>query len=145
MLIQFEQKFELPLEDVFSYFRYPGCWVKLYGEVAPTTLDGQGWYIIRLKKFPFPLKAKIVHFDEGRRVRWMFGGFWRGIADIEFRTGAPGQAGTKVVGYEYIIPFGFWGAEQLIGRLLMQKEFERIWELGWTRLHKLEIRSSAGR
>lgn len=138
MLIQFNEEFELPIKQVFSYFKDPACWVKLYGEVAPVRQSKNGWWIIALKGFPFPLKTKVVFFEKEKRVRWIFSGFWRGIADIEFQEISSEPPKTQVTGFEYIIPFGLWAAESFASNFFMQKQFENIWAMGWKRLRKQE-------
>ena len=138
MLIKFDETFSKPIDDVFPYFKDPASWVKLYGEAAPVAVAADGWTTIPLQKFPFPLKARLAHSEPGQKVMWVFDGFWRGIAQIEFQSSidAEGTSRTRVFGFEYIVPFGFWFAEHWIAKTFMQKEFERIWALGWRRLSR---------
>lgn len=72
-------------------------------------------------------------------MRWIFGGFWRGVAEIEFKADSTGGSRQlSVEGFEYIVPHGLWLAENWVSERFMQQEFERIWSLGWKRLRKLE-------
>src|SRR5215467_407695 len=109
MLIQFNESFRLPCELIFPYFQDPASWVKLYGELKPINVDSKGWTYISLEKFPFPLRARCIHFDENRQVRWEFSGFWRGVAEINFQPedSEKGIAKTRITGFEYVVPFGF--------------------------------------
>jgi hypothetical protein len=142
MLNQFNESFKLSCEFIFSYFRDPASWVRLYGELRPVRTDSNGWSYVSLKRFPFPLKARVVHCDENQKVRWEFSGFWRGVAEINFQAEdfENGLVQTRVFGFEYIVPFGFWFLEGWIAASFMQKEFERIWAIGWKRLRKSELK-----
>lgn len=135
MIVQFDETFSLTMDKVFPYFRSPAEWVKLYGEVKPTKDVEDGWFGIALKNFPFPLKARVVFFEESSRVRWEFGGFWRGIAEINFKT--EGDC-VRIEGFEYLIPFGAWYLGEALGNGFIQDGLERIWALGWRRLRKHE-------
>lgn len=140
MYLSFKEEFDLPASRVFPYFRSPSEWAKLYGIVTPTKALEDDWYSIPLKKFPFPLIAKNVEFDHEKKVRWVFGGFWRGVGEVNFHSG--GTKTTIIEGFEYIVPHGFWLASSLFDKHIMEKEFERIWSLGWERIRKAECGDS---
>ncbi|MEW5736815.1 MAG: hypothetical protein AB1921_18365 [Thermodesulfobacteriota bacterium] len=133
MYLSFREEFSLAPEAIFPYFRSPSEWAKLYGLVKPTKTLEDGWHIISLKKAPFPLKAKNVLYEQDRRVRWIFGGFWRGMGEVNFC--AAGKT-TVVEGFEYIVPHGAWVFSGLVERRFMEREFRRIWALGWERIRK---------
>lgn len=134
MYIAFHREFELPAEKVFSFFKTPTDWMSLFGKVSGARKLKNGWEKIPLKRFPFPLVAKMIEVEENKRVRYVFGGFWRGIAEIHFVY----QNGkTSVSGFEYITPHGLWIFASCAEKMFMKKEFERIWNLGWKRLDKL--------
>ena len=84
MYISFTEEFELPISTIFPYFKSPSDWAKLYGVVKPTKLLRDDWYAIPLNMFPFPLLAKNVEYHDGKKVRWIFGGFWRGVGEVNF-------------------------------------------------------------
>lgn len=134
MYIEFQQEFNLPIDKVFSYFKGPIEWMNLYGKVSNAKHLKNEWKRIPLKKFPFPLVAKMIVREENKRVKYIFGGFWRGIAEIHF---SETNGKTLISGYEYITPHGLWIFASLAERLFMKKEFERVWNLGWKRLHKM--------
>jgi hypothetical protein len=80
------------------------------------------------------LVAKIIESEENKKVKYIFGGFWRGIAEIHF---IEKDGKTVISGYEYITAHGFWIFAPFAEKLFMKKEFERIWNLGWNRLRKI--------
>lgn len=133
MYLAFRERFELPARRIFPYFESPARWAKLYGVAAPTTVLKDDWHAVPLAKFPFPLKARNVECIPGKRVRWIFGGFWRGVGEVNLDE--VGET-TVVDGFEYITPHGLWLAAPLFERYVMKREFERIWALGWERIRK---------
>ena len=135
MYVYFREEFNLPVNDVFPYFKTPADWAALYGAVKPTKVLKNDWYAIPLKLFPFPLVAKNVEYQNAKRVRWVFGGFWRGVGEVNFST----QNGKTVIeGFEFIVPYGFWLLAPLFEKFFLEREFKRIWALGWKRIRKNE-------
>lgn len=133
MYLSFREEFDLPIGIIFPYFESPSEWGKLYGIVEPSKALKNGWHAIPLKKFPFPLVAKNVEYHHEKSVRWIFGGFWRGVGEINFNS----EGNTTIVeGFEYIIPHGLWLISSLFEKHFMKKEFERIWSIGWKRIRK---------
>ncbi|MBU0991909.1 MAG: hypothetical protein KJ737_05385 [Proteobacteria bacterium] len=133
MYLQFKEEFERPLNEVYSYFKTPAEWTRLYGSGEPVKTLKNGWYAVYLTKFPFPLVAKIVEDSFEKKVRWIFSRFWRGVGEIRFsRVGDK----TIVEGYEYIIPHGLWLFAPLFEKLVLRKGFVAIWERGWRRLRQ---------
>ena len=127
MYVSFKEKFNLPIEAIFPYFETPSDWSSLYGAMRPAKVLKNGWHSIPLKKFPFPLVAKNVELRREQKVRWIFGGFWRGVGEVNFsREGGE----TVIEGYEYICPYGLWVLSPLVEERFMEKEFKRIWDLG---------------
>ena len=135
MYLQFREEFNLPISEIFPYFETPADWAKLYGAFKPTKVLKDGWYAVPLKLFPFPLKAKNVECRQGKKVRWIFGGFWSGVGELTFSTK---NGKTVVEGFEQITPVGMWLVSSLFEKLFMAKEFERIWAIGWKRIRKAE-------
>lgn len=135
MYLQFKEEFNLPVRDIFPYFKTPADWAKLYGTVKPSKVLKNEWHSIPLKMFPFPLVAKNVVSQNGKKVRWVFGGFWRGVGEVNFSAE---NNKTVIEGYEFITPHGFWLFSALFEKFFMEREFKRIWEIGWKRIRKNE-------
>ncbi len=133
MYLSFREEFNLPISTIFPYFKSPADWAKLYGVVKPTKNLADDWYSIPLKMFPFSLKARNVEFQANTKVRWIFGGFWRGVGEVNFSTK---NNKTIVEGFEYITPHGLWILSSLFEKQFMEKQFEIIWNLGWKRIRK---------
>ncbi|MEN8173322.1 MAG: hypothetical protein ABFS03_10635 [Chloroflexota bacterium] len=133
MYLSFREAFDLPIGNIFPYFESPSTWAKLYGAMKPTKALKDGWYAVPLKKFPFPLVAKNVEYEHEKRVRWIFGGFWRGVGEVNFYTE---NNQTVVEGFEYITPHGLWFLASLFEKTIMEKEFKGIWDFGWRRIRK---------
>ena len=135
MIIRFREQFDLPLEEVFSYFRTPADWARLYGLAGTVKDRGDGWVAVPLKSFPFPLVAKNTEVVPNERVHWDFRGFWRGEGEVRFsRSGDK----TVVEGYECISVRWLGGLSALAERWFLEKRFQAVWSLGWQRLRKAE-------
>ncbi len=136
MYLSFTEEFDLPIGTIFPYFKSPSDWAKLYGVVKPTKVLEDDWYAIPLKMFPFPLLAKNVEYHDEKKVRWIFGGFWRGVGEVNFSTK---NNKTIVEGFEYITPHGIWLFSSFLEKRFMEKEFNKIWNLGWKRIRKNKV------
>jgi hypothetical protein len=141
MYLTFREEFNLSASDVFSYFASPREWVRLFGGHKPAKELADGWCSVPLKHFPMPLVARNVITETDHKARWIFRGFWRGVGEIKL---IPTAKGVIVEGFEYITPHGLWVAAPLVEKMLMQKEFERIWGLSWEQLHEAERHSDGG-
>jgi hypothetical protein len=137
MYLQFREEFDLPAHRIFQYFATPADWAMLYGAAGGTKVRGDGWYVVPLKRFPFPLVARNVEVQPDRLVRWIFGGFWRGVGEV--RLIESGDT-TIVEGFEYITAHGLWQLATPFEQRFMTAEFERIWALGWDRIRRNELR-----
>lgn len=133
MLLEFDEEIPLPVEAVYPYFRTPADWTKLYGTFGSVEDRGDGWYAVPLKRFPFPLVARITADEPLQRVAWEFRGFWRGDAEIVFAA-IPG--GVRVKGYERIAIRPLLRLSPLAERLFLEKPFRAIWNAGWRRLRR---------
>lgn len=133
--IQFDECIPLEAAQVYSYFATPAAWVRLYGFAGRVDDRGGGWYAVPLKRFPFPLVARITHSEPPRFVRWEFRGFWRGGGEVRLTDLA---GGVRIDGHEEISVRWLPGISWLLERLFMEREFRRIWALGWRRLRKAE-------
>lgn len=135
MIIRFREVFALPAAEVYAYFRTPADWVRLYGFAGRVEDRGGGWYAVPLKGFPFPLVARMTVEDAPRRAAWQFRGFWRGDGEVRIEE-VPG--GVIVEGHEEISIRWLGPLSPLVERRFMQRQFTRIWQLGWARLRKHE-------
>lgn len=129
--IHFREQFALPIEEVFSYFRTPADWTRLYGLAGEVKDLGGGWFAVPLKSFPFPLVAKNTEVEPPRQVRWTFRGFWRGEGEVTFEES---DGVVTVEGYEIISIRWLFFLSVIAERLFLEKQFRGIWELGWRRL-----------
>jgi hypothetical protein len=133
--ITFNEGFKLPVAEVYQYFRTPADWTRLYGLVDDPTDLGHGWYAIRLKGFPFPLVAKNIENEPENLVRWVFRGFWRGRGEVRFQE----IAGRVVVrGFEEIAVRWLFFLSPLVEKIVLERRFHAIWDIGWYRLRKRE-------
>jgi hypothetical protein len=135
MIIQFKQQFNLPVDEIFSYFRTPADWTRLYGLAGEVKDLGEGWFAIPLKSFPFPLVAKNTLVEPGKRVRWVFRGFWRGEGEVVFEES---NDHVTIEGYEKISIRWLFFLSPLVEKLFLERQFRGIWDLGWRRLRKAE-------
>lgn len=140
MIIRFCETFALPAEDVYAYFKTPADWVRLFGFAGQVQDRGGDWYAVPLKRFPFPLVARITAADPPRHVHWQFRGFWKGEGEI--RVEASPQ-GVVVEGYEDISVRWLGPLSALAERLYLERHFRRIWQRGWKRLRQLEPGATA--
>jgi len=136
--INFSESIPLPPAEVYGYFETPADWVRLYGLVGQVETRGQGWYSVPLKSFPFPLVARVTEFRPNELVKWEFGGFWQGTGEVRIE---PVGAGSQVDGYEDISARWLPGISWLAEKLIMEREFRRIWALGWRRLRGEQVGS----
>lgn len=139
MLLEFNEKFDLPVEDVYPYFHTPKDWPRLYGSFGEVEDRGGGWYRVPLKRFPFPLVARMTRDEPLRSVRWEFRGFWRGDGEVSF---SPTPGGVTVQGYERLAVRPLLWLSPLVERLFLEKTFRAVWESGWRRLRKQAARRS---
>lgn len=133
MMLEFDEFFTLPIDEVYSYFRTPADWTRLYGLAGEPRDLGGGWYAIALKHFPFPLVAKNTEQHPNELVRWVFRGFWRGRGEVRFSETADG---VRVQGFEEIAVRPLYLLSPLFEWLFLEKRFRAIWALGWHRLRK---------
>ena len=135
MIIRFSEAFSLPPAEVYSYFKTPADWVRLFGFAGSVHDRGGGWYAVPLKRFPFPLVAKITVAEPIGLVRWTFRGVWRGQGEVSIVERA---GGVLVEGYEEIGVRWLWVLSPVIEKLFLDRQFRRLWRSGWKRLRKQE-------
>jgi len=133
MRVSFNESFALPVSEVYSYFRSPRDWTRLYGLMGEVKDLGDGWFSVPLESFPFPLVARNTELEPQRLVRWTFRGFWRGEGEVVFSEVAHGVA---VRGYEEISLRYLGFLSPVVEKLLLERTFEAIWRSGWRRLER---------
>jgi hypothetical protein len=138
--IEFDETFALPARELYAYFHTPADWVRLFGFAGHVTQRGGGWYAVPLKRFPFPLVARVTDAEPHRHVRWVFGGIWSGEGEVRFDEGA---GGVRVTGHESITirPLPAF-LTRVLERLFMERELRRTWAVGWRRLRRQEAARS---
>ncbi len=139
MIIRFDEHFTLPVTEVYSYFRTPADWTRLFGLAGDPKDLGDGWYAVALKHFPFPLVAKNVDHEANKVVRWVFRGFWCGRGEVRFEDTANG---VRVEGLEEVAIRPLFFFSPIFERLFLEKRFRAIWDIGWHRLRKSEASRS---
>jgi hypothetical protein len=135
MRIDFNERFRLPVAEVYQYFRTPADWTRLYGLVGDADDLGDGWYSIGLKGFPFPLIARNTEQEPERVVCWVFRGFWRGRGEVRFEETGDG---VLVSGFEEISVRWLFFLSPLVEKAVLESRFRAIWAIGWHRLRKRE-------
>jgi hypothetical protein len=135
MLIEFSEELDLPVENVYPYFGSPKDWTRLYGAFGDVEERGDGWFAVPLRRFPFPLVARITVNEPLKRVAWEFRGFWRGGGEVAFE---PMARGVRVTGYERISIGPLLWFSPIVERLFLERRFKAIWESGWRRLSRGE-------
>lgn len=133
MLIEFAEEFDLPVDEVYPYFRTPRDWPRLYGSFGEVQDRGEGWYAVPLRGFPFPLVAKVTCDQPNEAVAWTFRGFWSGQGQVAFE---PSERGVVVRGHERISLRYLPLLGRLLERLVLERRFRRVWESGWRRLRR---------
>ncbi|MDH3524326.1 MAG: hypothetical protein OES32_12150 [Acidobacteriota bacterium] len=141
MRISFDERFDLPVKEVFSYFETPRDWTRLYGLAGRVEELEDGWFAVPLRRFPFPLVARNTRVEPERLVRWTFRGFWRGEGEVFF---SETSGGVTVRGYEEISVRWLGPLSPLVEKLFLERLFRSIWKLGWSRLRKAEQARAAG-
>jgi hypothetical protein len=133
MIVEFKERFRLPVAEVYSYFETPADWTRLYGLAGDTRDLGDGWFAVALQRFPFPLVARNTAQTPNEMVRWVFRGFWRGRGEVRFSETADG---VLVEGFEEISVRWLFFLSPLVERLFLERSFRTIWGIGWHRLRK---------
>lgn len=141
MLIRFHEEFELSPGEVYGYFRTPQDWPRLFGAFGNVQDKGDGWYAVPLRRFPFPLIAKVTTDEPERCVRWTFRGFWCGEGEVRF---TPTSRGVRVQGHERITVRPLFWLAPLVERVLLERRFTKVWESGWRRLRTQAASSHSG-
>lgn len=141
MLIQFDNEFDLPVEAAYACFRTPRDWPRIFGAFGEVEDRGDGWFAVPLRRFPFPLVARITRDEPLHLVEWEFRGFWRGTGQVTF---APTARGVAIRGFERISARPLGPLAPLLEPLLLEKRFRKVWETGWRRLRREAVLASGG-
>jgi len=139
MIIEFNERFNLPVEEIYSQFQTPADWTRVFGFPGDSKELGDGWYAVSLKNFPFPLVAKNIEQEPGKLVRWVFRGFWRGRGEVRFEETTDGVA---IKGFEEVAVRSLFFLSPLFEKLFLERSFRAIWGVGWYRLRKIEASKS---
>jgi hypothetical protein len=140
MRIDFEERIEAPVSVVYSFFRTPADWVRLYGSFGTVRDRGGGWFAVPLRRFPFPLVARITRDEPERLVHWELRGFFRGEGEVRF---APSGGGVLVSGFEQVTTAVLGRLAPGIERRLVEPRFRAIWAQGWRRLRREHAAANA--
>lgn len=140
MYHEFNEEIPLSAAEIYAFMRTPADWTRLYGSFGDVADRGDGWHAVPLRRFPFPLVARIVEDVPERKVAWEFRGFWRGTGGVELATTA---TGTLVTGYEDISIPRLAGLGRPIERRYFEPRFRAVWDSGWRRLRRMAAAHSA--
>jgi len=139
VILRFHEEFELPAAEVYSFFRSPTEWPRIFGFAGAVEDRGEGWYAVPLHRFPFPLVARMTRDEPERHLRWEFRGFWRGEGEARLAPTASGGVavdGSERIGVRWLGPLSW-----VVEKLFLERGFRRVWAVGWQRLRKLESAS----
>lgn len=134
MLIKFDEYFDVKPEIVYSYFKTPADWPKLFLAFGQAKLKDNDWYVVPFRNFPFPLITKITRNEPNKVVAWIFKGFWCGEGEVTIEIKGNG---VHVGGYEKISLNRLSLISPLIERLYLKRRFNLIWVSGWRKLNQM--------
>ena len=131
MRIDFDETVATEPATVYGYLRSPQDWTRLYGSFGKTVDRGNGWVAIPLRRFPFPLVARMTADDGPKHVAWELRGFFTGRAEVRIR---PEGGGSVVQGFEEASIPSLLGLGPMIEKRYLEARFHRLWAGGWRRL-----------
>ena len=138
MRIEFDETVPVSVAAAYSFFRSPRDWIRLYGAFGEVRDVGDGWFRVPLRRFPFPLVARITRDEPNRSVRWELRGFFRGQGQVSLESSADG---VRITGFEEVTtPLPRRAA--WIERRLLEPRFRAIWASGFRRLPRVVARGS---
>jgi hypothetical protein len=133
MRIEFDEEFQISVDEAYGYFRTPADWPRLFPAFAGASERRNGWYAVSFRGFPFPLVTRITRDEPGARVEWTFSGFWSGDGAVELEGT---DTGVIIRGYEEVSPRGLSWLAPPAERLFLEARFRDVWEGGWKRLRR---------
>ena len=131
MRIEFNETVTADPATVYGYLRTPQDWTRLYGSFGDTIDRGDGWVAIPLRRFPFPLVARMTADHGPDHVAWELRGFFTGRAEVHIR---PRGNGSLVRGYEEASIPSLLGLGPMLEKRFLEDRFHRLWSGGWRRL-----------
>lgn len=131
MRIDFDELVDADVDTVYAYMRSPQDWTRLYGSFGDTVDRGDGWVAIPLRRFPFPLVARITSLEEPGKVTWELRGFFKGTGEVRI---SPQRSGTQIRGFEEVAIPRMLGIGNILEQHYLEPRFRRLWAGGWRRL-----------
>ena len=131
MRIDFNEILSADPATVYGYMRTPHDWTRLYGAFGDTVERGNGWVAVPMRRFPFPLVARITEDRGPGFVSWDLRGFFTGRGEVHAR---PHGNGSAVEGFEEVAIPNLLGLGPRLERRFLEDRFRRLWEGGWKRL-----------
>lgn len=131
MRIEFNETLSADPTTVFGYMRTPQDWTRLYGAFGRIRDQGDGWIAIPMRRFPFPLIARITELHEPHYVAWDLRGFFNGRGEVRVR---PQEGGSVVEGFEEAAIPRLLGLGLVLEKRLLEARFRKLWAGGWRRL-----------
>ncbi len=132
MRLDFDLQTDLSPEDIYSYFRTPHDWPRLFTAFGPAEEDDDGWVRVRIRHSPFALSAKNITTEENQSATWDLRGFWKGRGEIHL---TPIPNGTQITGFEKVSPPRLLGWGGLFERWAAPS-FAAVWESGWRQIRR---------
>ena len=134
MLIKFDEYFDVKPEIVYSYFKTPADWPRLFLAFGKAKLKDNDWYVVPFRNFPLPLIAKTTRYELNKIVAWKFKGFWRGDGEVKIEIKGNG---VQVRGYEKISLNRLLLISPIIERLYLKRRFNLLWVSGWRKMNQM--------
>ncbi len=131
MRIEFNETLSADPATVYGYMRTPQDWTRLYGSFGETIDRGNGWIAIPLRRFPFPLIARITEDQEPDHVAWDLRGFFTGRGEVSV---LPDGDGSVVQGFEEAAIPSLLGLGPMLEKRFLEARFRKLWAGGWKRL-----------
>jgi hypothetical protein len=131
MRVEFNKTLSAGPATVYGYMKSPHDWTRLYGSFGEIVDRGNGWMAIPLRRFPFPLIARISQHHEPDYVAWELRGFFTGRGEVRIR---PEGDGSVAQGFEEASIPSLLGLGPMLERRFLEARFLRLWAGGWRRL-----------
>ena len=132
MRLEFDVVTDLMPEEVYSYFRTPHDWPRLFPAFGDAREYKDGWVRVPIRQSPFALTAKVTMARPHSCVAWTMRGFWRGRAEIRLTDL---QDGTRITGFEQVASPRMLGWDRTIEHWA-EPRFADVWESGWRRIRR---------
>jgi uncharacterized membrane protein len=133
MQLDFQESIDVPASVAYPFFRTPADWTRLYGSFGAVRQGRDGWWRVPLRRFPFPLVARITRDEPERLVHWELKGFFQGEGEVRFE---PRPGGVVISGFERVSTPWLGPLSRVVERRILERRFRGIWSAGWRRLRK---------